>query len=222
MYKDVAPNILLHRPFAPRYQAQQFSKIPPLSSSITSRILLGWRRRHSKCRAYESTVTEKVSRPHYFQDNQASPWQRRGRWQNNMPLVIVHLGVLAHQLLLPLLVGPVPSDLVAVFFGLQEGDQVDASPHLLTGQLAMVQIGQSRVHTCPSYVTMLHISQLNSAVLIRFVSSGFLRSEKGNDTYLASRMPPISLYQPKPMMAPAPSSKIPGRKPLAGRFRCPS
>lgn len=42
------------------------------------------------------------------------------------------------------------------------------------------------------------------------------------NTYLASRRPPISLYQPKAMIAPAPSNKTPGRNPLAGRFRCPS
>ena len=39
-------------------------------------------------------------------------------------------------------------------------------------------------------------------------------------TYLTSRMPLMSLYHPKVMMAPMPSSKTPGRKPRAGKFLC--
>lgn len=58
------------------------------------------------------------------------------------PIIVVNLGILANQLLLALLVGPVSSDLVAVFFGLQEGDQVDTSPHLLTGQFAVLKSAQ--------------------------------------------------------------------------------
>jgi hypothetical protein len=52
-----------------------------------------------------------------------------------VPVAVVDLCVLAQQLLLALLVGPVSSHLVTVFFGLEEGNQVDASPHLLTGKL---------------------------------------------------------------------------------------
>lgn len=51
---------------------------------------------------------------------------------------MVDLGVVTQQLLLALLVGQVSSHLVAVLFGLEEGDEVDASPHLFTGKLAVL------------------------------------------------------------------------------------
>lgn len=54
-----------------------------------------------------------------------------------MPVGVVNLDVLAQQLLLAGLVGPVPPHLVAVLFGLEEGSEVNASPHLLTGTLAV-------------------------------------------------------------------------------------
>ena len=49
---------------------------------------------------------------------------------------VIHLGILTEQLLLAGLVSQVSSDEIAVLLGLQEGDQVDAGPHLLAGQLA--------------------------------------------------------------------------------------
>lgn len=45
------------------------------------------------------------------------------------------------------------------------------------------------------------------------------RGKNRKNTYLASRMPTMSLYQPKLMTAPMPSSSTPGRNPLAGRLR---
>ena len=54
---------------------------------------------------------------------------------SNVPIAMVDLGIVAQELLLTLLVGPVSTDLVAVLLSLQEGDEVDASPHLLTGKL---------------------------------------------------------------------------------------
>lgn len=87
----------------------------------------------------------------------------------NLLVVVVHLGVLARKLLLALLVGKVSADLVAVLLGLQQRNQVDARPHLLAGQLA----------------TNTHV----------LVSTRQQHTSK-RTTYLASRMPPISLYQP--------------------------
>lgn len=58
------------------------------------------------------------------------------RQSRGVPVAVVDLCVLAQQLLLALLVGPESSHLVAVLFGLEEGNQVDASPHLLAGKLA--------------------------------------------------------------------------------------
>lgn len=49
---------------------------------------------------------------------------------------VVNFRLSAEQLLLPRLVGPVPPDLVAIFFGLEKRDQVDACPHLFAGQFA--------------------------------------------------------------------------------------
>lgn len=50
---------------------------------------------------------------------------------------MINPDVLAHQLLLPRLVGQVPPHLVTVLFRLQERNQVDAGPHLLAGELAV-------------------------------------------------------------------------------------
>lgn len=47
---------------------------------------------------------------------------------------MVNLDILSKQLLLARLLSQVPPDLVAVLFSLEEGDQVDAGPHLLAGE----------------------------------------------------------------------------------------
>lgn len=47
---------------------------------------------------------------------------------------VVHLEVLALEFFFARLVGQVPADLVAVFFGLEEGNQVDAGPHFFTAE----------------------------------------------------------------------------------------
>ena len=80
---------------------------------------------------------------------------------------MVDLCVLAQQLLLALLVSKVSTDLVTVFLGLQEGNQVDASPHLLTGEFAG-----------------------NLLAIVKLCDG------RGGKSYLASRMPWTSLYQP--------------------------
>lgn len=49
---------------------------------------------------------------------------------------MVDLDVLAQELLLARLIGEVPSHKIAILLRLQQGDQVDAAPHLLTGVLA--------------------------------------------------------------------------------------
>ncbi|KAI0845379.1 hypothetical protein F5Y00DRAFT_246443 [Daldinia vernicosa] len=48
---------------------------------------------------------------------------------------IINLHILAQQLLLARLVGEVSAHEVAVFLGLEQGDQVDARPHLFAGEL---------------------------------------------------------------------------------------
>lgn len=50
---------------------------------------------------------------------------------------MVDLGIFPKELLLALLVGQVPPDLVTVLLGLQERDQVNASPDLLTRVFAV-------------------------------------------------------------------------------------
>lgn len=54
------------------------------------------------------------------------------------PVGMVDLDVLAQQFLLAGLLGQVAPDLIAVLFGLEEGDQVDAAPHLLAGEFTGV------------------------------------------------------------------------------------
>lgn len=62
---------------------------------------------------------------------------RDGKGWLDEPLIVVDLEVVAaHELPLALLVGQVAADLVAVLLGLEGGDQVDAGPHLLAGELA--------------------------------------------------------------------------------------
>ena len=60
--------------------------------------------------------------------------QREG--ERNAPVRVIHLDVLAEQFLLARLVGQVAADVVAVLFGLEERDQVDAGPHLFAGEFA--------------------------------------------------------------------------------------
>lgn len=57
--------------------------------------------------------------------------------QLHAPVGVVNLGVVAQKLLLALLVGQVSSDLITVLFGLEEGNEVDASPHLFTAEFAI-------------------------------------------------------------------------------------
>ena len=54
----------------------------------------------------------------------------------NAPVRVIHLDVLAEQFLLARLVGQVAADVIAVLFGLEERDQVDAGPHLFAGEFA--------------------------------------------------------------------------------------
>ena len=62
--------------------------------------------------------------------------RRDGIRRPDIPVPVVDLEVLPHELPLPRLVGQVSPDLVAVLLGLQQGDEVDAGPHLLAGVLA--------------------------------------------------------------------------------------
>ena len=50
--------------------------------------------------------------------------------------------ITTQQLLLPRFIGVVPSYLVSVFFGLEEGDQIDSGPHFFAGEFA---IGEDRL-----------------------------------------------------------------------------
>lgn len=112
---------------------------------------------------------------------------------------VVNLPVLAQQLLLARLIVPVSSDLVAVFFGLEEGGEVDAGPNGFAAELAINTLG------------------LLGGICGRRPGSGRLGERW---TYFCSRMPLMSLYQPYVMTAPMPRSMIPGRNPFAGRLRC--
>lgn len=58
--------------------------------------------------------------------------------KEHVPVRVVDLLVLAQELLLPRPVGVVPAHLVAVLLGLEEGREVDASPHLFAGELTAV------------------------------------------------------------------------------------
>lgn len=50
---------------------------------------------------------------------------------------MIRLGVRPEELLLPRLVGVVPPGLVAVFFGLEKGDEVDSRPDLFARQFTI-------------------------------------------------------------------------------------
>lgn len=53
------------------------------------------------------------------------------------PIAVINLGLLPQQLLLPILIGPVASDLISVILRLQHGRQVYPRPHLLAPKLAI-------------------------------------------------------------------------------------
>lgn len=53
---------------------------------------------------------------------------------HSIPVRVVDLGLGSEQFLLTGLVGIVATDLVTVFFGLKEGEQVEAAPDFLTGE----------------------------------------------------------------------------------------
>jgi hypothetical protein len=53
-----------------------------------------------------------------------------------IPIAMVNLGLCTEQLSLASLVGKVTTDLIAVFFCCQHGDEVDARPHLFAGEFA--------------------------------------------------------------------------------------
>lgn len=59
--------------------------------------------------------------------------------RGNAPVGVVDLGLGAEEFLLAGLVGVVSADLVAVFFGLKEGDQVDTRPHLFARELTVAE-----------------------------------------------------------------------------------
>lgn len=69
-----------------------------------------------------------------------SPLRRNGKCRTDISVRVVHLEVISNQLLLSGLVSQVASDQVAVFFGLQDGDQVDAGPHLFAGKFAISSV----------------------------------------------------------------------------------
>lgn len=53
------------------------------------------------------------------------------------PIRVVDLGLLAKQLTLSCLVGEVSTDLVAVFFGLEEGEDVQSGPDLFASKFTV-------------------------------------------------------------------------------------
>lgn len=57
------------------------------------------------------------------------------RASDHVPVRVVNLLLSAQKLLLPRLVSVVAADLVTILLGLEEGSEVKATPHLLTGEL---------------------------------------------------------------------------------------
>lgn len=112
-------------------------------------------------------------------------WRSRIR-RPHKAIRVVDLCGGAEQFLFALLVGQVAAQLVAVGFGLQDGDEVDAGPDFLTAEFAdSGALAQYR--TC---VEGNH----------RYVERERDREREWRwlygETYLASRMPTINLYQP--------------------------
>ena len=63
-------------------------------------------------------------------------WRRR-KCRADIAVRVVHLEVLAQELLLTRLVRQMPSYEITVLLGLENGDQVDARPHLLASKLTV-------------------------------------------------------------------------------------
>lgn len=66
--------------------------------------------------------------------------RRNSKCRRCPPITIVHAGIIAQKGLFARLVCQVATDLVAVFFGLEGGDEVDASPHFLAGEFTAVVV----------------------------------------------------------------------------------
>jgi hypothetical protein len=81
-----------------------------------------------------SGVMAKVGRTNLCTDiSESHPPQFTGV---GVPVAVVDSRLRAKQLLLPRLVRQVPSHLIAVFFGLQRGNEVYPRPHLLACEFA--------------------------------------------------------------------------------------
>lgn len=107
------------------------SCLPPnLSPLVCSR-----RRGDGKSRPHESATTL-TQFPHRYTSQCCCNSSRKTRGFHE-PVAVVNLGIVAQQLLLTLLVSQVSTDLIAIFFGLEEGNEVDASPHFLTAEFAV-------------------------------------------------------------------------------------
>lgn len=107
----------------PHSRIHIYTRVPvPIPFPTLSAALLGGVRSNRESRPHESIS---IVRTHRHLGN-----------GGHVPVGVVHLGILAEQLLLTSLISPVSSDLIAVFFRLQEGNQVDAGPHLLAGEFA--------------------------------------------------------------------------------------
>ena len=56
--------------------------------------------------------------------------------KNSSPVAIIRTSLRPQQRLLPRLIRKISPDLITVFFGLEEGSQVDPRPHLLAAKFA--------------------------------------------------------------------------------------
>jgi hypothetical protein len=65
--------------------------------------------------------------------------------QGHVPITVISPTLTAQQLLLPLQIGIVPPDLVAVLLGLQQRREVDARPHLLAAHLDLLALADEQL-----------------------------------------------------------------------------
>lgn len=127
-----------------------------------------------------------IRRPHEPAPHSVSICSRADSKQDQkpgVPVAMVNFGCLPQQLLLPSLIGPVPSHLISIRLRLQQGDQVYTTPHLLAGEFAV---------------------PTNSAVSqLRFYTAGWgTQRGDGVAAYLSSRAPLVYLYKPHDMIRP--------------------
>lgn len=83
--------------------------------------------------------------------------RKESRKEGNVPIRVINLVVLAQKLLLARLISQMSADEITILLGLQEGDKVDARPHLLAGEFTTC--AERKHHVSSKLLSVIIVSQ---------------------------------------------------------------